>query len=99
MPRDRAEFDDVLEDGHLEDTFTIGTSPVEIKVGASIMDGRELVIVHNDSDDPVFHGSATVTVATGIPILSGVTMAIPAGRAVYLVAGSAGNVVRGHEIG
>jgi hypothetical protein len=90
-----SEFSDVLENGLVSGTITVGTSAVEVKVGANRLAGREYIELYNSSNATIYYGPSGVTTSTGIPIFKGQVKGIPAGEevAVYLIAAGAGNTV------
>jgi hypothetical protein len=91
------EFSDVMQDDYIAGRVVVGTSAVEAKVGATRLDGREMLVIYNDSNNTVFHGPSGVTasgVNKGIPILKGEFVSVMVGNlGVFLIASSAGNNV------
>ena len=76
------EFADVMQDGYVSGVVTVGTSQVEAKVGASRLEGREMLVIYNDSNSTIYHGPSGVTTSganKGIPILKGEFVSIMSG--------------------
>jgi len=92
------EFIDVLTDNYLNGTVTVGTSAVEAKVGTTKLQDRELLIIHNSSNNTIYHGASNVTVNTGVPIFKNQTVYIAAQQSVYLIASSSNNTVVVQEL-
>lgn len=81
-------------------TVTVGTSAVEAKVDVTRNPDRQLLIIYNASNNPMYYGPSGVTTSNGIPLLKGQEVAIPIkDLAVYLIAGSAGNTAIVQELG
>jgi len=82
-------YDDVLGIGLVSGGLTVGTSQVEVKVGASRLVNRQLILINNDSNKTVYYGPAGVTVSgatRGVPLLSGQQVTISLGDvALYLI--------------
>jgi hypothetical protein len=91
------EFADVMQDGYVSARISVGTSEVEAKVGASRLDGREMLVIYNDSNSTIYHGPSGVTTSganKGIPIPKGEYVSIMVGDlGVFLIASGAGNNV------
>lgn len=60
----------------LDGALTVGTSAVEVKVGANRLTDRRLVTIHNNSNQTIFWGFSGVTTSTGTPIEKGEFIAI-----------------------
>lgn len=86
---------DLANDGYVSGEVTVGTSAVEAKVGGSALSGREILIIYNKSNSSIFYGPSGVTTSTGIELKKNQFVSIPAGEAlsVYLISGSAGNII------
>lgn len=95
-----SEYSDVLNDGYVAGSITVGTTQVEAKVGASKQVGRELLIIYNKSNNTIYYGPSGVTTSTGIPIFKNSTLMLSVGEntALFLIAGSAGNSVLVQEL-
>lgn len=77
--------------------FTVGTTALPIRVGASNLANRKLITIHNNSLVTFFWGyTSAVTTTTGTPILSGQQdgWTVGAGQDVYVIAGTATNNAR-----
>jgi hypothetical protein len=88
---------DVLNITGLEGSLIVGTSAVEIRVGASPLMGRKEVTLFNNSNSTIYWGyTSGVTISTGTPIVKNqfVTWAVGDLLPVYVIAGSAGNNCR-----
>lgn len=76
--------------------ITVGTTAVEVKVGASALADRRIVKIYNmDSTNKVYIGTSSgVTTLTGFPVKpdSEITFTIAAGSSVTLYAVAEGNV-------
>jgi hypothetical protein len=72
-------------------TLTSATTAYLIPVSEQV--GRRQLILYNGSDTNMFIGSSAVTVATGILLATGATMAIDAGANLYAICASAGKVL------
>ena len=84
--------------------ISVGTSPVEIKCGASPAVGREEIAVYNDSTNTVYLGLSGVTSSgtnKGLPIAKGsyASMASPEDGQLYLISASGTNNVIIFEYG
>jgi hypothetical protein len=91
------EFADVMQDDYIAGRVVVGTTAVEAKVGATRLDGREILVIFNDSNNTIYHGPLGVTasgVNKGIPIRKGEFISVMAGNlGVYIIASQAGNNV------
>ena len=75
-------------------TLTVGTSAVEIKVGASKLTNRKNVTLFNDSNVTMYWGyTNAVTTSTGTPIFKNQFVSWDAGdqQSIFIIAGSGGN--------
>jgi len=89
-------FNDAYEQGNV----AVGTTEIELKVGGSRLEGRELLRVENTSDETIYVGPTGVTAATGIPVEVNNWLELCAGPdlAVYAIAGAGNNNVRVSEL-
>jgi hypothetical protein len=91
------EFSDVAQDNYVSGRIVVGTTEVEAKVGGSRLNGREMLVIYNDSNRTIYHGPSGVTTTganKGIPILKGEYVTIMVGDlGVFLIAAQAGNDV------
>lgn len=61
---------DVLRGGGVQGAITLGTTAVEVKVGASKLANRKSVTVYNNSNRTIYWGyTSAVSVSTGTPVL------------------------------
>jgi len=69
---DQSACADIVNISGLEGALTVGTSAVEVKVGASKLAGRKSVTLYNNSNRIMYWGyTSAVTVSTGTPIQVG----------------------------
>ena len=47
------EFADVMQDDYIAGRVVVGTTAVEAKVGATRLDGREMLVIFNDSNNTI----------------------------------------------
>lgn len=73
------EFSDVLEDVILQGVVTVGTTEVELKVGASVNPDREVLRVYNKSNRTIYIGPSGVTSTTGEPVFKDQSFEAPIG--------------------
>lgn len=92
---------DILNNGGVQGSITIGTSAVAARVGGSNLANRKILIITNNSgnliNSDIFWGfTNAVTTATGTPLSRNAQIAIPAGpnTTIWLISASAGNNVR-----
>jgi hypothetical protein len=93
---------DILNNGGTQAALTVGTTAVEIKVGASRLEGRKTVTLYNNSNTTIYWGyTSSVTTATGTPIFRDQFVTWEAGdsQEIWVIAGSAGNNTRITEAG
>lgn len=83
---DDAEFSDVLEDVMLQGVVTVGTSEVELIVGASANEDREVLRIYNSGDATIYVGPSGVTPSTGEPLKKKQSMEMPLGASLSLYA-------------
>ena len=63
---------DILRGTALYSAFTVGTSAVEVKVGASVLTNRKIVLFQNLSSKAIYFGfNSSVTTASGLLISGG----------------------------
>lgn len=80
--------------------MTVGTTPVEAKVGGTTLENRKLLIVNNSSANTIYWGfTNTVTTVNGMPLLKGqeINWSIGSVQKIYLIAATAGNIIRSAE--
>jgi len=83
-------------------TLTVGTTSIEVKFGANRLVDRKLVVIHNSSNNTIYWGwDNTVTTSNGIPIFKNQTSFFEVGDqiGIWVIAPTAGNVVRVNESG
>jgi len=93
---------DILNNGGTQGALTVGTTSVEVRVGASRLAGRKAVTLYNNSNSTIFWGyTSAVTTATGTPIVKNQFVTWEAGedQEIWVIAGSAGNNTRITEAG
>lgn len=66
---DQSAVADVLNNGGIQGSLTVGTSPVEVKVGVSRLTGRKVVTIYNNSNSVIYWGfTNSVSTSNGTPI-------------------------------
>lgn len=92
-------FDNLNSDG-VQGTLTVGTTAVEVKVGASPHIRRRLVVMSADDNSIYWGYTSGVTISTGIRIYKNQTVWIPAGEelTIFAIADDAGKTLRVHEV-
>lgn len=99
---DQSASADIINNSGVEGSLTVGTTAVEVKVGASKLEGRKQVSLYNNSNNIIYFGyTNSVTTSTGMPILKNQMITWDAGDilTIYVIAGSAGNNCRITEAG
>lgn len=92
-----------VDDSGLESSFTVGTSAVELMIGATIKDNRSAATLYNNSAAILYWGyTSSVTTSTGTPIIpkqfiSWNDLQSTTTR-IFLIAGGAGNDTRITEV-
>lgn len=91
---------DVLDGGGANGAITVGTSAVEVMVGASRLTNRKQIIIQPKTNGIFLGFSNAVTIANGIELFKDQTVTLPIGpnTGVWLISGSAGNNVRIAEV-
>lgn len=89
------EFSDVLQDGYVTGTVSVGTSETQAKVGSNPLSGRELLYIENRSSNTIYYGPSGVTTSNGARLFKDQFVFLPVGQGVlvFLIAGSSGNTV------
>ena len=85
----------------LEGSLSIGTTPVELKVGSTIKSDRTSASLFNNSTVTIYWGyTNSVTVSTGTPIYASqfVCWEVEFDNTIFLVAATNGNDVRITEV-
>lgn len=60
---------DIINGEGVQASLTIGTTAVEVKVGATPIDNRKEVTLYNNSNNTIYWGfTSAVTTATGTPV-------------------------------
>lgn len=93
---------DILNNEGVQGTLSVGTTSIEVKVGASRLEGRKTVTVYNSSNRVVYWGyTSAVTTSSGTPIEKKqlVTFDVGDNLSVYLIAETGTNEVRITEAG
>jgi hypothetical protein len=62
LPPDRA---DVVETAAVQGVVTVGTTPVELKVGGSRLEGRQILVIYNDGSRTIYTGPSASVSSTG----------------------------------
>lgn len=66
----------VLENPFVHGDVTVGTTPVEARVGSANLPDRKMLLIQNKDTTTVFFGGASVTATNGIAIKSEQTLTI-----------------------
>lgn len=75
------EFDDVFRDDYVSNQITVTTTPVELKVGASKLSGREYIFIVNLGNQTIWLNSSNAVSSTnGMPLEKGEKIGIPLGE-------------------
>lgn len=97
--QESADRSDVNESSYLTGTLTVGTTQVEVKVGASRLERRQFVSIHNYGPQTIYIGPDGVTTSSGRPIFRDQSIDLPVGNlALYLIAGTANQSVIVQEL-
>ena len=88
----------VINSSIITTVLTVGTSAVEVKVGASRLANRRMIIVSNTGTGIIYYGASGVTSNNGMPIYKKQTLMLDIGDVpLYLIALTAGNTIRVSE--
>lgn len=87
---------DILDAGGVQSGITVGTSAVEVKVGASKLANRKLVTAQPKANGVFWGYTSGVTTSSGTELFKDQVLAIAASETteVWLIASTAGNNVR-----
>lgn len=77
---------------------TVGTSAVLLAVGTTTLEGRNAILIANNSNSIIYFGDSNVTTTTGFPLLPKDRIMLSTGADVYAVASSEENDIRIMEI-
>lgn len=96
---------DVVNTAYISGTLSVSTSQALAKVGASNLENRQFIIIHNPvGNDIVYYGPTGVTIPgganPGIPITGGESVSFPYGSNIniYLIKTGASQSVRIQEL-
>lgn len=89
------EFSDVVEDGYVTGSVSVGLTQVEAKVGGSRQVGREMIYIENAGTTVLYYGPSGVTTANGAKIEKKQFVFLPVGNmAVYIIGdGASGTAI------
>lgn len=93
---------DILNNGGTQAALIVGTTAVEVKVGAFRLEGRKTVTLYNNSNKTIYWGyNNTVTTSSGTPIQKKELVTWEAGdnQEIWIISDSSGNNVRVTEAG
>jgi len=99
-PNNEAETADTCNNGGVHGELTVGTSAVELKVGALVLPLRKYITM-TAKDNEVYWGyDNTVTTTTGTRLFKNALMVLPigAGTTVFFIANVAGRKVNIGEL-
>lgn len=85
---DQLKSDDVARTDAVYGVLSVGTSPVELKVGASALSNRKYVVIRPQDNNVYMGFDSSVTSSNGIRLFKNEFMMLPIGTSVYLVASS-----------
>lgn len=88
---------DIINNNGLEGVLTVGTSAIEVKVGASRLANRKIVTLYNNSSSTIYWGfTSGVTISSGSPIEKNefIVWSVGPDLPIYVIANSAGNNTR-----
>ena len=91
---------DILNDGAVYKALTVGTTAVELKVGASVLPLRRFITMQANDNSIYWGYDSSVTTSNGTRIFKDQFIALPigAGTTVFLIADGAGKTVRIGEL-
>lgn len=94
------QFDDVNNSSYLAASISVTTSQTEAKVGASRLNGRQLIILENIGNPDIYYGPSGVTTTTGIKLVKNAVVSLPVGDlvGVFLITASGTATVTVQEI-
>ena len=88
---------DTLDNGGVNGAITVTTSPIEAKVGASVLPDRKMLTVYNNGNKTIYWGfDSSVSASNGTPIEKSQFFAWSVGQntLIYLIADSGSQNVR-----
>lgn len=91
---------DLLQGAGVQGTLTVGTTAVELKVGGSVLTNRKAAGLTNTSNSTIYWGyTNAVTTANGRPLQKNADADwdISDSASIWLIAASAGNVIKVNE--
>lgn len=66
---DQSAVADILNNGGVQGSLIVGTTPIEVKVGVNRLTGRKVVTLYNNSNNVIYWGfTNSVSVLNGTPI-------------------------------
>ena len=96
-----SEFSDVLNDGYVAGSVSVSTTAIELKVGATRLDGREEILIENKGPFTIYIGPSGVTTSTGTTLHKDQTITMPIGQdlGVFAITATGTSIVVVQEIG
>lgn len=94
---DQSAVADIVNTDGVQGSVSVASSAIEAKVGASRLEYRKLLTVHNDGPNIVYWGyTSAVTSSTGTPLYRNqlATWTIGDGLGIWLVSATGTNTVR-----
>ena len=88
---------DIIALEGVQGSLIVGTSAIEVRVGASRLEGRKSLTLYNNSNSIIYWGfTSSVTISTGTPIerKQFIEWNVGDSVAIYVIAASAGNNAR-----
>ncbi len=58
-----------LDSNYVTTSVVVGTTQTALRVGASNLEGRDMIIIYNKGTTPIYIGPSGVTTATGIKVV------------------------------
>jgi hypothetical protein len=95
------QFNDVDNASYVAGSLTITTSQLELKVGASKLDGRQVIMIQNTGNQTIYLGPTGVTTSTGIPLSKNQFISMPIGDSVsvFAITGNLTSTIVVQEVG
>lgn len=86
-----SEFSDVTNESYVSGPVSVTSTPIEAKVGADRLSGRETITITNKGPNVLYYGPAGVTPASGDVLFKDQFVSLPYGDniAVYVVTAGA----------
>lgn len=73
------EFSDIINTSYVAGSVSVTTSQVEAKVSSSPLAHRQLLVIYNNGNLPIYYGPFGVTTSTGVKINKNEFVVLPVG--------------------